>query len=65
MANRWDAERKSWEQEDSQWEPKTLGSSRIDFVINPLSFLRQVVKTDHAHKNEILYLGKLEKLKTI
>jgi len=31
----------------------------------PVSFLRQVVKTDHAHKNEILYLGKLEELKTI
>lgn len=52
--------RKTLSENQRHWDHRELISLQT-----PVSFLRQVVKTDHAHKNEILYLGKLEELKTI
>ena len=66
MANRYDAERQSWEQEDSltknqrHWDSHELISLQI-----PVSFLGQVAKAGHTYKNEMLCLVKVEELKTI
>lgn len=70
MTNRWDEERRSWEQEESltgnqrHWDQWELISLQIPAIAQK-SFLGWAVKAGHAYKKGNSFQVKLEELETI